>query len=143
VSPVKKKLLFLNCFLPMATGGLIYVFFKPTAYVSSVFNRIGFISRLSSITSQTDGWFISFLKYWFCDFLWAYALAFCLLLIFENAKQKYVPPILISCLLSVTIEALQGFHIISGTFDWWDLLAEFLAIAIAVIIKRRLSHEKL
>lgn len=117
--------------------------FKPTVYVSRLFNRIGFIRRISDVASQTDSWFVSFLKYWFCDFLWAYALAFCLLLVFEKAKHKYIYPVILSIGLSVTLEALQGFQVISGTFDFWDLFAEFLAIAIAVIIKRRIQYEKL
>lgn len=126
----------------MALGGSIYVFFRPTAYVSRVPNKIGFINRLSEKASQIDGWFVSFLKYWFCDFLWAYALAFCFLLVFEKTKHKYIYPIIITTILSVSLETLQYFSIVSGTFDWWDLLAELTAIALAVIIKRRISHEE-
>ena len=126
----------------MALGGSIYVFFRPTAYVSRVPNKIGFINRLSEKASQIDGWFVSFLKYWFCDFLWAYALAFCLLLVFEKTKHKYIYPVAISIAFSVLIEIMQVFSFISGTFDWWDLIAELTAIALAVIIKRRISYEK-
>ena len=139
---VKRIITLLNCFLPLIFGGGIYAVFRPTSYVSGVFNNIGFINRLSDTASQLDGWFISFLKYWFCDFLWAYALAFCLLLVFEKTKHKFIYSIIISVILSVSLETLQFFSIISGTFDWWDLLAELTAVVLAVIIKRRISYEK-
>jgi len=126
----------------MVIGGTIYVFFRPTAFVSRPFNNIGFLNRICEEASHLDGWFISFIKYWFCDFLWAYALAFCLLLVFEKTNTKYLLPIILTVLLSVLLELLQGFQIVSGTFDWWDLLSELTAVTFAVIIKRRITYEK-
>lgn len=127
----------------MAIGGALYIFLRPTAYVSLVIRKIKLVSiLLEKVNFDSSNWLALFLNNWFCDFLWAYALAFCLLLVFEKAGKKYIMPIVISIGFSVLFEVLQGFEIISGTFDWLDLIMELTAIILAVIIKRRIHYEK-
>ena len=139
VSKFKRIAAFLNCFLPLFWGGIIYILFRPDTYISSFFYGLFSVELFVSISENIV---VSFLKYWFCDFLWAYSLAFCLLIVFEKSNYKFILPIIISAVFCIILETLQKLGVISGTFDWWDLLAELTAVASAVIIKRRFFYEK-
>jgi len=44
---------------------------------------------------------------------------------------------MLSGLFSLVIELLQLIGIINGTFDIWDIIMEFIAILIAVIILKK------
>ncbi len=126
----------------MVIGGAIYVFFSPKSYIGIIARKIGFLEQFLNSISVSNNSCISFIRYWLCDFLWAYSLAFCLLLVFDKAKHKYVFPIVVSGIMALTIELLQLNGVIQGTFDWLDILAETAAIILAVIIKRGINNEK-
>ncbi len=61
-----------------------------------------------------------------CDFLWAYSLANSLNYIGLDKRQTFI----ITLLTGVVFEVLQLLHLIRGTFDILDILAELLACII-------------
>lgn len=57
------------------------------------------------------------------DFLWAYALTFSIGAVYYGRRNWHVG--LITCLVSdCFMEMTQGFHLLSGTFDWMDILVQ-------------------
>lgn len=75
-----------------------------------------------------------FIVNWFCDSLWAYALVFALYIVLSPFKSKLLFSCVISVLLGLILEILQGVNILSGTFDWWDIIIEIVAVIIAMSI---------
>ena len=75
-----------------------------------------------------------FIANWFCDFLWSYALVFVLYLVLSPFKNNLIFSCVTSALLGLILELLQGTNILSGTFDWWDIIIEIVAVIIAMSI---------
>ena len=122
-----KKILFLisNAFVPLLLGLAIYVFMKNGTYINS------FLGDEFNYSPKTVlGIFIA---NWFCDFLWSYALVFALYLVLSPFKNNLIFSCVTSALLGLILELLQGTNILSGTFDWWDIIIEIVAVIIALL----------
>jgi len=108
----------------------IYVFFKPNAIVSRLFD-FAFVSEIRFLLSPCD---IPFIKYYFADFLWGFAFCCGLFLIFEP-KGK----LLLLCgaggiIFGAVWELLQWMEIAGGTGDIWDIIMYLLAATAAILI---------
>lgn len=123
-----KKYLFLifNTIVPLISGLAIYIFMKSGTFINT-FLEVDF----HYIPKTVLGLFI---VNWFCDFLWAYALVFALYTVLSPFKSNLLFSCVISVLLGLILEILQGVNILSGTFDWWDIIIEFVATVTATII---------
>lgn len=123
-----KKYLFLilNTIVPLISGLAIYIFMKSGTFINT-FSGVDF----HYIPKTVFGLFI---VNWFCDFLWAYALVFALYIVLSPFKSKLLFSCVISVLLGLILEILQGVNILSGTFDWWDIIIEIVAVIIAMSI---------
>lgn len=131
-----KKYLFLifNTIVPLISGLAIYIFMKSGTFINT-FSGVDF----HYIPKTVFGLFI---VNWFCDFLWAYALVFALYTVLSPFKSKLLFSCVISALLGLILEIMQGVNILSGTFDWWDIIIEFVAIVTATIILKNYSSCK-
>lgn len=123
-----KKYLFLilNTIVPLISGLAIYIFMKSGTFINTL-SGVDF----HYIPKTVFGLFI---VNWFCDFLWAYALVFALYIVLSPFKSKLLFSCVISVLLGLILEILQGVNILSGTFDWWDIIIEIVAVIIAMSI---------
>ncbi len=117
----------LNILIPLIIGSLIYVFYSPDTYFVRVLNV--FIDTKQNV-------FTKILRNYFCDFCWAYSLAFVLSYIYKESlsiKISIIAPISVG----TALELLQLFGIISGTFDLLDIFAELVACIICYLILKR------
>lgn len=122
----------LNSATALFTGFFIYVFLKSGTFINSF---LGF-----SLNYFPQSFIGEFVICWFCDFLWAYALIFALYLCLYPFQHKLHISAVCTIIASIVFEVLQLKNIVSGTFDWWDIIIEITAVIIAVvIIKRRNS----
>lgn len=121
-----KKLRFylINVLFSLFCGLFIYIFFRRGTYINDFVNRICHIHVVEKETV-----IIHFLKYYFVDALWAYAMTF-FLAIFVNEKVCF----LTSSCVCILWELFQLFSIVKGTFDWIDIIMYLTAVIIAVLI---------
>ena len=130
-----KKILFLisNAFVPLLLGLAIYVFMKNGTYINS-FLGVEFNYSPKTVLGI-------FIANWFCDFLWSYALVFALYLVLSPFKNNLIFSCVTSALLGLILELLQGTNILSGTFDWWDIIIEIVAVIIALLILKKTNKK--
>jgi len=120
----------------MVLGCFLYVCFRSTTYVALLFQRISAIRQLQAFSCD-------FCAYYFPDFLWAFSLC-CLL----NAIHLPRKPGTWVCgvaafSLGALWEGLQYRQAVSGTGDYWDILAYLLAALLSTIINLGgREHEK-
>ena len=130
----KNLFIFANIVIPLFIGLTIYLFCYRNTYINSAFeNFLG----ISFPYLYFDNFFYQFITCWTCDILWAYALTFSLFFYFKDFKNSLLFSGLLSISLSIIIECLQVCGYINGTFDIWDIVLEFSAIFLAVIIIKR------
>ncbi len=131
-----KKYLFLifNTIVPLISGLAIYIFMKSGTFINT-FLEVDF----HYIPKTVLGLFI---VNWFCDFLWSYALVFALFLVLSPFKNRLTISCIVSLILGIVLETLQYANILSGTFDWWDIIIEFIATVTATIILKNYSSCK-
>ena len=131
---IKSHLLFfiINTLLPLILGTIVYLSLKPNAYISSIIYK--WLPFHISISPFEKNILTIFIHGYFCDMLWAYA--FMITLCFSSAYQTNLKAyIVIACIIFESlIELLQYLHIISGTFDLWDIILEILMNLLAIVI---------
>lgn len=121
-----------NAIIPLFLGLGIYFFMKSGTYINTFF-EIDFDYTPKTIIER-------FIVNWLCDFLWSYSLVFALYFVLSPFKNRLLISCIISALLGLILELLQGVNIMSGTFDWWDILIEFLAVFTATSILIKINH---
>ena len=69
------------------------------------------------------------------DGLWAFALTSLVLIIWKNnaSKSKWLW-LFVTFLLVISVELLQKFEIMEGTFDWLDLVFNLVGYFISLLI---------
>ena len=126
-----KKLLFCvsQSVIGLTFGGIIYVLLGKNTYINRILNYNVDIELTP---------FLSFLRFYFADFLWAYGLCFSLSVILDCKKAA-----IITVLFSALYEILQYFNVISGTGVFFDVLVYLAAsFIVAFIIKFLFNKEK-
>ena len=144
----KFKLLTYHVLLPLITGILIYIIFRSKSIIMFKWldsllltAPVDFLrDSLHQYRSQIPGWVIYSLP----DGLWIYALSMSLFLIWGNDYLKSSVWVVIALLLAPSLEIMQYFHFLPGTFDWRDLIIYIIAsFSSVLIIKLKLQkHEK-
>lgn len=125
-----KEFIFINIALPLIIGLCIYLLFGSNTYINSLFG----ISIRFTFGNVLD----IFIKSWLCDILWSYSLFNAIWISLFAFKRRTFIASLISFVLVISIESLQYFSVISGTFDILDIFFELTAVGFAVCnIKRR------
>ena len=130
----KNILIFTNITIPLLIGLVIYLFCYRGTYINTTVQNI---FDISLPYFYHDNVFHYFLTCWACDVLWAYSLTFSLYSCFQYFYNSTLISGVISGAFALIIEFLQLFDFISGTFDILDILLEFSAIIVAVIIIKK------
>jgi hypothetical protein len=112
--------------LPLFLGVAIYLFLRPNETIAeSYFNW-----HLQPIFDYNKYWISKIIFGSLPDFLWLLALLNLMAIIWDSKDNI---PILLKIILftfPIISEILQFFHIISGTGDFFDILAYLIAIII-------------
>ena len=114
-----------NAIVPLFLGLTIYLFMKSGTYINS-FLGVDFHYNPKTVIG-------AFIVNWFCDFLWSYSLVFALYIVLSPFKNRLLISCVISALSGLILEILQGVNLLSGTFDWWDIAIELVAVFIATV----------
>ncbi len=130
----------INAILPLFIGILIYFITSPDViFVKASVPIFGMITHREYIL-EDNGW-IRFIRNYMPDILWAYALVFVLYFVLGNSAARVKTTLLIALVFSTVMEVMQLFPIIPGTFDVMDILAEAIAVIIAVFVIKKHYEE--
>lgn len=115
-----------NVLLPLLIGTAVYVLWNPNTYIGI------FVSRLLGVRScclsenlwnnQLSMW----IKYYAADMAWAYAFAYSLCLVTGTDRRARIACLSACVLLEIFLELAQYIHVISGYFDWMDIVVELV-----------------
>ncbi|TQV81064.1 hypothetical protein [Aliikangiella coralliicola] len=123
------KSMLLPTFLLLA-GAIVYWLFRTNIYLLYLF------PIQNSTPLSADNIYLYFLKNYFSDLVWCIALTQVALKLIEAGVPKFYSILLLS--MPISSEILQATGLISGTFDWLDLLI-YLAVFIYFFSKRYFS----
>lgn len=123
-----KKTLFwgANIVFPLVAGLIIYILYKPEAYICRFIHSILGTSQNPDIILQKNC-IINFVRFHLSDMCWSYALTSALSLILTLNRKSVAIAVSINTIFSITLEILQLNKVISGTFDVTDILLQILS----------------
>lgn len=125
----------IHCLFPILTGILIYTQLRGFYFVNLKQNQLSFLMSLNEA---------NWIKYNLPDGLWFYAFLSALSIVWKEYSSNYfVIWLLLSISLTYLSEVLQAFHIIQGTFDWYDLLAYSIALLTFYLINFKQINKQL
>jgi hypothetical protein len=119
--------LLLHVLLPMLGAALIYTFFRPvTLSFFAIFSGLRVMSELAAIRLLVSGFFsdLPFLvNYVLPDGIWTYSSTYLCFMVWDKDSNKL--PGLLWCAFPITaalsIEVMQLYHFIAGTFCSYDI----------------------
>ena len=106
-------------------GFINYVLFQPS------------VSFLQFLNIRSSGIFIdhpmiqNFFRGHFSDITWCISLYSCIILLHEKLNLSFADRLTLLSLPLLT-EILQGFNLLPGTFDWYDILFYLLTLIITI-----------
>ena len=135
---MKNEFILLNVIAPVLIGAILYYLFFPDAvFVRLIDNLLG---SSYHIPVNVDNILIKLIRFYFLDFLWAYALMSAVILIFKNDSRVFV----IILIFEIVLELIQLLPSIRGTFDVCDIGIEILAsILVIKLSRRRFKNEEI
>lgn len=125
---MNKKYLVTNVVAPVSLGAIFYYLFSPdTIFVKWIDSLFGVSYH---IPMNPDSTFLSIIRFYLPDFLWAYALMGAVVC-FCGYEKGYFFSVILSEILLEMLQILPGTH---GTFDICDIFIEI--VANILVIKR-------
>ena len=136
---MKKEFILLNVIAPVLIGAILYYLFFPEAvFVRLIDNLLG--SSYHIPVNVDNILIIKLIRFYFLDFLWAYALMSAVILIFKNDSRVFV----IILIFEIVLELIQLLPSIRGSFDVCDIGIEILAsILVIKLSRRRFKNEEI
>ena len=135
----KKRLIVALCaIIPILIGTVLYVQYRPDAYVSRLIYRLFNITPNHTIDRSAIG---TFIRCYLLDILWAFALPNALFFAVGFDKKRLKLIFVLSIGMVAITEVLQYFKIISGTGDLVDCLLECLSITLAIYMVTKVIKE--
>ena len=132
----------LNILVSLVLGLTVYVCWRPDTYVSQVvYNILGITSNIGSFIYLLPDWIISFCRNFLADMLWAYALTFTICYIWWDFRKSMLSVFVITTAFEVGIEFFQKMGIMSGTFDWLDIILEVCISALIMLFIKTIHKE--
>ena len=133
-----KNFCILHCAFSLFIGFFIYLFLRSDTYIHQF---IYFFIELPNFDDMQNALFV-FLKYYFVDALWCYALFFALAAVWLHQKKDILLIFICCALYGIVWELLQAGKFITGAFDIIDILMYLTADTVAVwIIKNKVTEE--
>lgn len=131
----RRSAYFVVCIASLSVGGALYLLCRENAYVT-VFAEL--LLPLEKIRECLDIKNISFLNYYFPDFLWAFAFYFgAKVILYPKECEIAVAGAVFG--FGVLWELLQYFGAVNGTGDIIDIFMYLTAVFTAVLIEKILK----
>ena len=118
-----------NIIVPLLLGLLIYLAYRPEAIITSLLSKVIPITPRPAESSLEK-----MLSSYGPDILWAYGLTFYNICVLHHRRYSAFKVFLISFITELLIELLQKTKIINGTFDYFDVLLEFLVTTMVIAL---------
>lgn len=132
--------------VPMFLGALLYCMFCPDVWFVKIFDNLFGVTRQENITVGISPFF-RFLRNYFFDCIWAFALTNALYIIMNNNAIPLIVYAIVAILLGIILECLQLLGIAQGTSDIGDIVAEVAGSMMGAFIinksRRLLTNEKI
>lgn len=127
---------------PIAVGAFIYGMASPDViFLKKASDFIG--GTIPVPVFPADSVFLRLIRNYVPDMMWGYSLVFALFCIIGNQAAGVWKAFWIAFPFSAAMEMMQKLSFVPGTFDVFDILAEFLAeTAAACIIYQLYSREE-
>lgn len=114
-------------------GALTYYVISPDViFVQQIDSFLGIDNHGYDIAHASSA--IRFVRLYFLDMTWGYALVFALYLLTGNNTADLIKLLILAIAFSAVLEFLQITSLVKGTFDVIDIVAEALAEMVAVFI---------
>ncbi len=127
----KRSFYLVNIIGPLVLGLIVYILYRPEAFISrEIYRWIGVsfdISQSGSVANR-------FIRFYFSDMMWSYALFFTISWILGQGRRAITECFIICFLFEAFLEYGQKIGLLYGTFDIWDIVAEYFAAVISAII---------
>lgn len=134
---------FCNIVIPILLGTVIYLFWTNDTYISIIVrDYLHRIPLFDIPLFNKSSMLAAFIRNYFCDMCWAYAIIFCLVPIIGLSKKHIMLSTWIGIVFSIFMEVLQYFSVINGTFDIWDIILEVMACLIASLMIYTITWRK-
>ena len=111
----------------LLTGFTQYILLQPTSWMAH------FFQFLYTPIHFHNSPFNQFIRFHLSDITWCLALCICVVVLTEKMKISLTERYTLLSLPFIT-ELLQKFHIINGTFDWYDLLCYAIVVSLFIPI---------
>lgn len=122
----------------LVIGTVIYIFLRQGTYIHNALPEFVICKLIAIYSFIPKSPAIDCLRYYFVDFLWCFSLNFSLYAVLSF--QSHIVSICISLLsafLGFGFEMAQFFSLISGTYDFLDILMYIVASLCAVMINNK------
>ena len=135
---IRNCLFAVNIIVPLVFGLFIYLTKTERTYISD------FLSGLRSALPVI--YYPDIIRNYASDFLWTYSMFFCIrLTLGDELKGKHSLTVMVlTGVVAIILESVQLIEVVPGTFDLLDIVAEFIAIAVAylitLILERRFNY---
>lgn len=114
----------LNCVLPLLFGAFIYWHFRPDAWITRFIDCIfGKVPEITEENRAINDTILRLCKFYLPDILWSYSLTSAVCLILSRPRIS----VILSMSFSFLTEFFQLTRILPGTFDWADVVLEWMA----------------
>lgn len=121
----------------LTLGVVIYLIFRKETYLHIVLPETIDLKFEHIREATEENCFISFLKYYFVDFLWGFSLCCSLLAVVDFKKRSRAVVVgCVSAAWGLLFELAQQISLVKGTFDFWDVLMYILAAVIVALINK-------
>jgi hypothetical protein len=137
----KKMGLLLNIMIPIFLGAVIYYLYSPDVLFVRRFDSVIGLEYHEKIWVM-DNLIFKFIRNYFLDMLWAYALVIALFFVIGNNAASVLKILFIGFSFTIILEILQITPVAEGTFDFCDIVVEFLAEVVAVLIIKKYFLEE-
>jgi hypothetical protein len=125
----------------LSFGLAVNIYTDLRGYRGGLFDLGNTIFPLDLSLISADLSYVSFVRYNLPDGLWMLSLCLFLIAIWGN-RSSVLAWLFLGLAMGVSLEILQYFGIIAGTFDMVDILFYVIALVVALIIHNSLNYDK-
>lgn len=138
----RKMIMAIHIICPIVVGILVYSITSPDViFIKKTADFIGKTIRIPVFSA--DSVFLQLVRNYLPDMMWGYSLVFALFCIIGNNAADVWKVFWIAFPFSAAMEMMQKASFVPGTFDVFDIFAEFLAeTAAACIIYKLYPREE-
>ena len=135
-----KKYIFiiLSCF-SLFFGGAVYLLYRENVIISDFVEQFIDLSRIRALRPFPKSIFING---YLCDFLWMFSFTSSFTFLFYEERRKWLA-YTFTFLCGVFWEIAQLKSLVSGVFDFLDVLTYLTAVFSVVLIDKKLKEKKI